>query len=237
MKPINELTDHELASLTLGEIQIYKDLACAEAGVPLQSFLPEEPKKPTGLDPDLTYYRVGDMIFEREVDAQEVASLANKCSRINTYWGRSYNRQFANGDAGDVAISPVKLYSKERLAKADTELEAYDKAMKAWDDLKREHDNRQSDRDAATEPVTTLIAGARDREAERHWLRKQFERYVQLADGNERTAARFLSNAWRGGNEKLKLLVPDIYEKLERAEEQAVDLPRSEPEEVVDPVT
>lgn len=213
MKRFNSLTEAELTALTEEEIRRYIDYACAENGVPLLPALPPEPQTPT-FEADTKVYSLGHYLhFTTAEDAARVLEAIRDSNPIET--------DYLSTPTGvaDKAISTRKPYlainieeafSVERAAALKRDLEGAKSAQETYDKAKKEFDSAVSERQAYEDDIRGKVADAWEVRSRREARQRDFDRYVELADGDRRVAARFLQTAHRDARE----LLPDVDELL-----------------------
>jgi hypothetical protein len=230
MKPFDELTDDEIVALTDERVQFYKDLACAEAGAPLSLPAPVVPSKPEVVD-DATLYMVGNLCFSDATAAQAVADLANQSARFDTAYisGPSY-RKYAKPDTDQLTVSPIRLLSQQTAQAMREQIETYEREKAAYQKDQQEYDKATKLRGEATSWISARIAEAHANVFERDEMRRQYERYVALAEGNTTIAARFLAKAF---GERARRSMPELFVDGEVMPATPLDAPATAEEEVV----
>lgn len=209
MRQFDELTDEEILDLTDEQIERYVDLACAQEGVP---FLPPEPKKPeeTAIEPDRSIYKVLGIEFGNKEDAQRVADLLLDCEVLATEYlpGASYKHRGASRkDATEITVDAARVFTAERWDSVRQEAQAYEAAKRQYDADMKEFKEASNRRSEASEWIYDRLQEARSKGYRRDNLRRDYERYLQLADGDERTAARFLADAHLDARD----LLPELF--------------------------
>lgn len=209
MRAFDDLSQHELTELTDDQIRRYIDIACAEEGIAL---LPDPPTPPSNvIAEDKTCYSVGDLMFEAQDVAQRVADFVNaQPGRGTTEYisGPSYRRAWKR-ELDPIEVGRVALFSPERAGGLKAEIEAGDRAKKAYEDAKRAYDQAAHARGNVARHIRTTIEEAWDRRRRINFLREAHERYLQLAEGNRTIAARFLAKAYADARE----LVPEAFDE------------------------
>lgn len=221
MKTFDELTDEEVLALTSEEVQRYIDRESAEAGIPL--LVPPGPKPDaSALQPDLLLFSVGGLYFSNRQDALRVLDTLAVCpSRHDLSYvsGPSYQQKGTPSD-NDLSIAEIRVLSEQTANNRAAAIAESERAKKQWEIRNSAYQSAQIKRRQIAEEITERRARLQDREIERIQVREQHARYLDLADGNRRTAARFLLAALP----KAKMLCPELFEF--RADEPA-DVPLS----------
>lgn len=193
MKTFDELATEEILALTDSEIERYINLECARSGVPL---LPPEPgpgpEKPT-TEKDVTLYAVGSFEFREQEAALRIADAINAERPVATKYasGPSYQR-IIDGPADAASVTANTYYSCERWAEVGSELLAYEEAHRRWEAERDEYTKAVKARDGAAEWIWNRIGEVREEERQRRRTVALLERYVELADGDEAVARKFL---------------------------------------------
>jgi hypothetical protein len=211
MKPFEDLTEDELCGLTEPQIARYYDMICAEQGI---GFLPDEPVKPAQVtfEANVTIYNVGSYLhFLDAAEAAAVAQLINQCtSRTDTEWTHiprcPVNHKLSNLSDREMVVSPSQVFSEARWQEIRQRVEAVKEAERVYERDEKHYKDILARRNRATEWMREQIAEARDKGRRRDTLRNEFQRYVDLADGDVRIAWRFLVKTQPDARE----LVPDL---------------------------
>lgn len=211
MKAFNSLNEQELVALTEDEIQRYIDYACAENGVPLLPSLPPSPVA-VSYEPDLKVYSVGHWLhFLHPEQAARVLEAISEAAPIEidylstptgvTSHAISKRRPSLGSVSVEEAFSAERAQTiKAELAEAKRQEDVYAKAQKAYD-------SAVSERDFYAGEIRVKVEAAWETHHRRESLRRDYERYLSLADGNAEIAARFLANAHRDAQK----LLPDLF--------------------------
>jgi hypothetical protein len=225
MKQFDSLTEQELVALSEDEVQRYIDYACAENGVPLLPSLPPAPVEVNCM-PDVTVYSLGHWLhFATAEDASRALDAIVASKPIETTYisvpSRVTSTVIAKGKP-NLAITSAEAFSadkaegiKGQLAEAKRQEDVYAKAKKSYDAA-------VSEREAYASEIRDKVSAAWETHHRREGLRRDYERYLSLADGDTRIAARFLGSA----NRDAQALLPDLFiesvEYRERETPQAV---------------
>lgn len=193
MKTFDELTDAEVLALTDAEIERYIDLECARAGVPL---LPPEPgPKPEepAAEKDVTLYEVGGDLFRDQETALRVAGVINEAGRVRLDYipGPGFTRIVGGADE-PVSVQAVAHYSAARWDEVKAAVHAYEEAKGRWDAENSEYNKALSARRKSVEWVWDRIHEVREGERRRERYLSLLRRYIDLADGDEVLARKFL---------------------------------------------
>ena len=219
MKPFEDLDDVEVLALSQADIDRYIDLECAEAGVQLLTDPPVLPES-VSTKPDQEVYTVPAMLFIHRTQAEQVAALASTFPRYKTgYVGNSYSIYKVIRDDDAVDVSETRYFSE---AFADARAGLIDDERRLKEEYQKERNRYDliiSKRAAIDRRMKTRVASVQQARARAEQLRQQHARYLELADGNRRVAARFLAAAFP----EAETAVPELFEFT------AADLPDPKP--------
>lgn len=206
MKSFDELSNPEILALNEVEIETYIDLACAEAGVPFVPPVPTEPIQPKA-EPDLSLFKISVsgtygclLVKDGEVASQILDALARTAVYELEYTGHVVDvnavKQIAPGSYNYPKIETIQALSSANYTSCKQALEVHTAAKKKYDDEKKEYDRAVSLRaDIASEIREKQYTAIADRDL-RNRLRGDFQRYLELADGNAEIAERFFKKAY-----------------------------------------
>ena len=210
MTRFHDLTDAEVLALTDEQIEYHIEYECADSGAGL---LPPDPgpapEKPKDMK-DFTVYVVGDMTFDTQEAALDVATAANRHSRFEKQYvsGPSYEQYVTRADS-DVEVRAVRVYSAGGWDAAKALVNKYDADKKVWDGAVREFNRIAEARSQATGWIRERVDEVHAEERERVRVGEQFARYVELADGDETIARRFLLKARPDADKYLPPVSPE----------------------------
>jgi hypothetical protein len=196
MKRLNDYTEAELIALTTEQIAALVDLECAHQGVPLTIERPASPKDKLP-QRDQYVYRIDPVTFFDEADAREVLTLINSKKRATNCYceGARYTEQYVTEDLSTEGFSTQCYYSEDTyrrnkgtIAAASSESEAYKEQLREYQEL---CNKRSEIADEVYDKRSEALAKQRRLEA----LRVAYWRYVDLAQGNEEIAWKFLVDA------------------------------------------
>jgi hypothetical protein len=192
----DDLDDATVLQLTADQISRWIDITCAIEGVPL---LPAEPVMPESVDftPDTTAYEVEGLIFANAEDAAKMVALL----RGMTVYGAQYcncpgYKRVLTVKTGFVVdmkefFSPARWDTiKAAGADASRQENLYNAAMIEYNKIieARRH---------IVDSISERVEAVHQREGQRDRIRTEFARYLDLANGDQAIALRFLLNAWK----------------------------------------
>lgn len=214
MKDFESLTDAEVCALTDEQRAFYRDFACAEAGAPIALVEPKPPTKPD-VGNDLVVHTVGGFHFAAAEDAAKVAELVNSFTRYETKWvPGGYLRQYAHVDTDPVTPTVQHMLTQAAAQANAAKIADHDREKKQFEADKTKYDQGVRARQNATASIDARIAEAYSNERQRANLRLAHTRYIELAEGNERVAARFLLRS----NPEARELTPELVSMADAAE-------------------
>lgn len=196
-KPFENLTDNEILALTEEDIAHYVDLACAEAGVPL---LPPDPGPspdlPPAPAPDLVMWQVSSETFEDREHAQAFADAGNKGQRLRLDLDYNTYCRMASGElATTLEVSRIEVYGTRTWDAAKLAVVARNNAKQAHAEARANFARAAVERRDVAATVTGRVAQAQADQRNRDWCGAELRRYVELANGDEAVARRFLLRA------------------------------------------
>lgn len=219
-KAFDQLTEAELVALSENDIQRYIDLACAEDGVALLPELPEKP--PTKAVPDdLTVYEVAGMLFFDAGEANEVAAAINLArTRVLAKYisGPSYRRTVEPA-VDPVNVTSLQILRPETAAQMRALIEAHEAEVKRYNELKTAHDKITRARESHANAIRSKVEDAWSLHRRREQRGRDYARYLELAEGNQAVAMRFLDKAYSDARELLAELPWDTLMAWERKPE------------------
>jgi hypothetical protein len=201
MKSFDDLTKEEKAQLTQDAIQLYIDLECADAGLPM---LPEIPPKPVApvVVPDTKVYEVAGHCVPTLLDAQvllaafvQVQTLDYKYNtRLETTAGTCYVHEVREYNQGTkIERKPAmtqELYNTNKLA-----IESYNTEKAEYDRIYSKFTKAKESRSNIIQAITDSCIEARQYVRQFEQYKKDFLRYVELAEGNKQIAWNFITKA------------------------------------------
>lgn len=200
MKYFREYEPDELLALTTEEVERLVDLECAHRGVAL---IPASPAPPTEVQagPDVTVYNAGGAMFKDEADALKVCDLLNSLPKLETYYlGTGYSYSGPQGvRLGDreTAESPTQstYWTEAHHDKHRVSIAAYKEAKATYDKDRKAYESALTERTAVAEEIAAVRHTAQDELDTAALVRREFERYLDLADQSRDVALKFYLDA------------------------------------------
>lgn len=209
IRRFSDLTDAEVLALSDDELARYVDLECAIEGVPLALTEPVRPEI-VAPQPDVTLFGVGDLLFYDRQDADAVVALVNGCRRAELKWSGDYSKQIAQ-PADEVEVVAQKHFSAELWATVRSAVQEHAQAKKQYEQELETYRKVARERDAISGEMYGRIRDLRRQQYERETMQREFDRYIDLANGDRRMAAQFLDRAHR----EAARLLPEVAQLLE----------------------
>lgn len=196
MTRFNDLTDAEVLALTEEQIAYHIDYECADSGAALLPPDPgPEPEKIKDMK-DAAAFDVCGVLFTNREEALRVAEVLASCAIFETrYVGNDWSQQVLVRVAESPEAKSVRYYTANGWEAAKALVSKYNAAKKAWDEAVSEYNRIVKERDSATEWIRNRVAEVRNEEWKRQRALNDYQRYVELADGDERIARRFMLKA------------------------------------------
>ena len=198
MKGYNELTEKEIMELGEKNIQDLIDLECANEGVKLIK-RPNEPQKPE-LQNDIICYKIDDMIFKTQKEAQMVFDVLRetKTYKTNYNYESGYDFKYLELDddfGNNLSIKKTTYLSKKKYKEHEETLVKYESDKSIYD-TKYQKWNKENDKRREIEgTIREYINKAYEKESERQDMLMQYKRYLELANDDELIAKKFLCDA------------------------------------------
>jgi hypothetical protein len=194
MKRLSEYTKKELISLTPEQRHDLIDLECANEGVRL---LPEKPIKPekTGLEKDITYFELaGTVKFANRKEIITIVDTINKCELLESeYLMRyDYDHRYLKKSDKYVSFEQCQGYSEETLLKIKDRKKQYDKDIEDYEKSKNEYSEILKKQIKISAKVDEKIREAGREHELIKALRREYNRYLQLSEGDRKIAFNFL---------------------------------------------
>lgn len=193
-EPFKGLTDEEIASLTTEQVEREVKLCMAHEGVQFPEEPGNPPKQPEAAKTE--YYEINGWLFANESDAQHIADIVNASGRLEQPYSKSWDRMATVASCeSDVVVSRTKLYSPDVYARIQLQLEAYKGEKKAFDERQSAYRKALQASAACADRVHSAHTRAVKKRQEERWRQIKFTEYLELADGDQQMALRFMRKA------------------------------------------
>jgi hypothetical protein len=189
MKKITEMTHDEIIALNDSDLTRLVDIACAEAGVPLQDQAPEAPVKPEYTEA-FNSYKIVDIVFKTRESAEALQDCLRK--NLRNIWHLHYFDPLER----HLAIEDCIFVTDDEQRNRDEESKIYSTELAYYQALKEKYDAHTAARETLAKPILAIYHDDRAKEAVRQMLQRESKRYLSLADQNIDIAINFLCLAF-----------------------------------------
>jgi hypothetical protein len=190
-----EISTEELAKLTEEDIEDLIDLECAEENIRLLPVLPQMVDIDIDM-PDVTVYEIPEIQLTNEDDAKKVLDLMNSItSQVTVEWKTSYDHRPIKKTTEILQYRESHRYSQELYSKIADKVTMRETAKKAYNEAKEEYDEIKKQRAGIVEKVMEGINQARLQDQRIANLKREFNRYMVLAENDRHIAWRFLEDS------------------------------------------
>jgi len=209
MKRLEGYTNEELRILTQAQIETLVDLECAHEGIPL---LPEVPvkKEVNKPQPDLTLYLVPSVYFKNKEGANQIIELMNSMPRMGDKY---YNYGYVNIEEC-VTLSEVKVFSEDAKLRTKSQTEAAKEIENQYESAKKEYDKIAEQRSDIINRINGAVGDAFDEYRKMEKYKKQYARYLQLAEGEKDIALNFMKAAHPNEDEYIEEILSKISDDI-----------------------
>lgn len=205
MKRYTDLSIEELNSLTDEQIQKFIDIEVAFAGIQIViKPLSAEVQRIT-IVPTLSAYHIKGVL----VEDLEVARILQSAVVFKTnYSYPDYDRKYIE-EVTETGIETQQFFHKEELEQVKGQVTAAKEAETAFKAANKLYCEYQQQIDAFQHEVLGAVANARQVIYQRQQAQAAYDRYLNLADGDEDIAARFFRDAFKGQVDALNYILGD----------------------------
>ena len=213
MKRYNELAPEVLASLDEAAVAKLIDLEVAFAGIqPVPEPVKSEDEEPAfKLKPTVKAYKVGNLLFDNEEDANTVASLATREEGYEYAGGAGYNYKWLKDAHHSVEI--VSYYTEAEVRAALPVITMKVKTKETRESDAAEYKAYTEKIAAIRNTVAEKLGEARRFKRELDLARKTWNRYLELAEGDANLAEKFYMEAYKN-NEELARKATDFRAEI-----------------------
>lgn len=206
-KNFDDLTEEELLALAPEDVQRYIDREAAEAGIPLVEDPGPEPDK-AEIAGDLKIYTVAGVSFTDRGEAFRAMDAINALkSRVDLGYisGPSYKQMAVR--PGALEVREAMVFQEQTADARAAVIADHERRKGAWDKKRRTYENARVRRSNIQSEITQRVVEAQEKQWQRDDVRRQFAKYLDLAEGNRRTAGRLLLALYSNARE----LCPDLF--------------------------
>ena len=195
MKRFKEISTEELVKLTQKQIDDLVDLECAEENIRLLPVLPQEADFDIDI-PDITVYELPELQLTNKDDAKKVLDLMNTIkSQVTVEWRSSYDHRPVRKTTEILQYRESQRYSQELYSKIADKVTMRETAKENYNEAKKEYDEIEEQRKEIVQKVMAGINQAKLQDQRVENLKREFNRYMVLAENDRHIAWRFLEDA------------------------------------------
>lgn len=206
-----DLNDTQISKLDQKSIERYIDYECAVEGIPL---LPEKPVPPPNLpehEPDATTFTLPQITVATQQEANRIIALVAELKLVRTnYLGRGYDTHYISGEERMPQLDIKRVFSKEMFDDIGDKLEEQKDLQSEYNRKKNEYDSADRNRRDILKRVNETLKEVKERFAKKDYLRLEWARYIDLAEGNAEIAYNFMKKVHTDLD-----LHPDLVEEFE----------------------
>lgn len=205
MKQITELSEAEILQLTTEQIQKMILFKMAESGIKIL-IKPGEPIYQPMPEKTILLYSVSgiDFLFESEPMANELGKALQECLpklKSTSYIGNDYTHKKvitieSYSAKGIGKVTDAYFYSSEDAIKASEILSANEAAKKEYKDLLAEFKTNENEADYIRVEIWDRIKQVQAKHNKMADMKYQYDRYLDLSEGNKKIALNFLKKAY-----------------------------------------
>ena len=234
MKDFTKLTNEEIYNLTPSDIDLYKKLALAQAGVKF----PVEPMKPENekVEPDLIVFTIdglsdnwNGLCFESIEDARDFVMLIKKAKGIcyksnknsldySTYFLQKGLPLNWNDKEPSLNISSETIFSKEKFESEKYRIKGYKTAMESYNQALAKYKKALDEANKVTDFIDKKVEEVvEDFNRKIHLTRLFVYDYMPVAENNESIAMAFLEKAYSISEDDEKYILDHKDDKTIRS--------------------
>ena len=192
------MNNSEKARLTDDEVNRRIDLECAQQGIPL--FIEEMQVPLPPVAPDMTLFKVADILFENEADALRVRDAINASRRWKMpNWYSDPTKVVQHDDP--IEMLPHKAIHPSTAHKHQAALAAFEQMKSEYQRRRSENDEAIKARTKVAEKVWSEVNESRRIVRSNEEMCRLFIRYIDLANGDQTIARNFLIAAKKLGQD------------------------------------
>lgn len=199
MKRWYDYTDEELLEIHNDADAFAKllDLECAYEGAPLMPVEPGPKPESCPTQFDVTLYSVGSILVNNSEDAAKLLEFVSKLHIFKSDYnsGDYIAKLLVPGSYGYPEISTTQVYSQVAYNQIAPTLKEQKLVMSMWEAKNSDFNDAQKARKEVVSDIYEKIEEITDRNHRISCLNTEYNRYLELADGDRTTALTFLANA------------------------------------------
>jgi hypothetical protein len=211
MKRISEMVKAEVLALSNEQIEQLIDYECAIEGVPLLPPIPVIPEKPD-IKPDVTVFEIGGFFVLTNEEATRILEAVDGCEIYESVYVSSLSyEKMIKPVSSPAGITTKKFYSPEYWDKIKNIQTVYTEAKKIYDSKSEEYSSASQLRSNISAEVWGIVHAFQEEENQIKRYTAEFNRYLELAEGNRSIAMNFLTKAYPKITD-----FPDLIEELKK---------------------
>lgn len=194
MRRYTDLTKKELAELSQEELDRFIELELAYAGI-TPVMCPVKPViKEIALDASEVAYEVFGVLFKNQEDALVVSQM-EVLREDYDYYGAGYAYKYLKLNDNN-AVKTEKYYKKEEVLAVKDVLKGNRLLEEEYDKQKKSYDAFLKDTEAIRDSVREAVTAAHTFFQRVAAMKLQYQRYLTLAEGDEKIARNFFDSAY-----------------------------------------
>jgi len=207
MKRYSEMTPEELVALTDDQARRLIDIEIAFAAIkPVE--VPVEPTlEAAGITASVIGYKVADLVFRDEKDAQAVAALPILKEAYS--YSISYHHKWL--EPTERKVEKVAFYRQEDVLRIGTALKENEKRRDVYDKQKSDYNEYARKTTDISSAVWHAVREAKDKLSEIEAAKRAYQKYLGLADGDHQIAAKFFLDAFKENEGLVKTVMASEY--------------------------
>lgn len=211
MREMKDLTKKELLDLFDGDSSMFDaqvDFDCACRGIKLLPTPPTEPKVKK-FEGSIKTWVIDRFVFLNREDANAVLEVLQDV-KLYSYsgWGDDKYPEPVTSDSWSAPkISQETVMSKEEVVRTKAERKLYETEKKEYEEKKKEYDDIADARQGVRDELLDLAKEANQERMKINTLRSAYDKYLVMAENNERIAVKFLFEAYTADFRKFKEVV------------------------------
>lgn len=207
MKRYDEYSKEELAELSEEQINTLVELEIAYAGI-LPAICPQPiPPFDPGIKPTHELYECCGLLFESQADAISLSGMSVS-SKDYDYYSGGVQYQYATKRDYDSSVKKIFLYHKEDVDRVKAALKERKELEESYKAAQKEYDKFVKETSEIRSTVFTAWREALKFRSAVSEAKRVYEKYLTLAEGNEKIADQFFTDAYRTEPDIIKAVFP-----------------------------
>ena len=202
MKPLNTLTQVEIAALSDEQVEAYVDYKCAENGIPLTFGVIAQPESLKS-NADITLIKFKEFIVDESTGKQIAQILADNNQYRETGGSKDRSYEIANDDWYISKPIIVRTKSPQLIAQEAVENAKLTREWKAYNEATDQQEGAIKERQKIVDEIYDVVYEARQFVRSKETLKAAFDKYMVMAQGNRDIAKTFFENAYSNSQYEL----------------------------------